>query len=67
MSALFALCANRASGRSPRDLFWLRPAHCVRFTSLRDMSLRRNRPQSLRACAMSALRSDTALMRGLRA
>jgi hypothetical protein len=31
--------------------FWLRPARCARFTSLRDMSLRRNK----------------ALMRGLRA
>jgi hypothetical protein len=47
--------------------FWLRPAHCVRFTSLRDMSLRRNGHWSLRAHAVSALRFDTALMRGLRA
>ena len=41
--------------------FWLRPAHCVRFTSLRDMSLRRNGPQALRAHAVPAF------MRGLRA
>jgi hypothetical protein len=48
-------------------LFWLRPAHCVRFTSLRDMSLRRNSRPSLRAVAAFSLRSNTALMRGLRA
>jgi hypothetical protein len=46
-----------------RDRFWLRHARVARFTSLRDMSLRRNRPSVLRTGA--ALR--TALMRGLRA
>jgi hypothetical protein len=55
--------------RPPRIncLFWLRPAHCVRFTSLRDMSLRRNSQPPLRADAALWLRSNTALMRDLRA
>ena len=50
--------------RPPRMsvLLWLRHAHCVRFTSLRDMSLRRNRTPALRADAMVM-----AFMRGLRA
>ncbi|HMO47275.1 MAG TPA: hypothetical protein PKB14_14735 [Rubrivivax sp.] len=43
-------------------LFWLRHARCARFTSLRDMSLRRNRRPALRADAMVM-----AFMRGLRA
>ena len=43
-------------------LLWLRHAHCVRFTSLRDMSLRRNRTPALRADAMVM-----AFMCGLRA
>jgi hypothetical protein len=47
--------------------FWLRPAHVVRFTSLRDMSLRRNSPSALRADAVPALRFSMAVMRGLRA
>jgi hypothetical protein len=48
-------------------LFWLRPAHEVRFTSLRDMSLRRNSQPALRADTAFSLRSNAALMRGLRA
>jgi len=48
-------------------LFWLRPARCARFTSLRDVSLRRNRPQPLRGRAIAALHCAMALMRGLRA
>jgi hypothetical protein len=48
--------------------FWLRPAHVVRFTSLRDMSLRRNPPPArTRADAMPLLRIVMAFMRGLRA
>jgi len=47
--------------------FWLRHAHCVRFTSLRDVSLRRNIPPTLRADAMPLLRIVMAFMRGLRA
>ena len=35
-------------------LFWLRPAHGVRFTSLRDMSLRRNRARGLRPLGLFA-------------
>jgi hypothetical protein len=41
---------------------WCRHARQARFTSLRDMSLRRNRLPALRADAMVV-----ALMRGLRA
>jgi hypothetical protein len=48
-------------------LFWLRPTRCARFTSLRDMSLRRNSQPSLRAATLFALRSNKVLMRGLRA
>ena len=44
-------------------LFWLRHARCARFTSLRDMSLRRNNPPALRAASMLRM----AVMRGLRA
>jgi hypothetical protein len=47
--------------------FWLRHAHCVRFTSLRDMTLRRSRPLALRAVATPLLRKVIALMCGLRA
>jgi hypothetical protein len=49
-------------------LFWLRHARCARFTSLRDMSLRRNR--HVARCTRSralALRTIARLMRGLRA
>jgi hypothetical protein len=42
--------------------FWLRRSRCAAFTSLRDMSLHRNRTPALRADAMA-----TAFMRGLRA
>jgi hypothetical protein len=45
-------------------LFWLRPGRCAPFTSLRDMSLRRNRMPALRADAMVMA---MAFMRGLRA
>jgi hypothetical protein len=47
--------------------FWFWPAPCLRFTSLRDMSLRRNSQPSLRADAVFSRRSNTALTRGLRA
>ena len=50
-----------------RCLFWFRPAHFARFTSLCDMSLHRNSQPSLRADAVFSLRSNTTLMRGLRA
>ncbi|MEO7152076.1 MAG: hypothetical protein ABIX46_10275 [Burkholderiaceae bacterium] len=48
-------------------LLWFRPAHAVRFTSLRDMSLHRNRPPALRADATSQQGCNIAFMRGLRA
>ena len=48
-------------------LFWLRPVRCAHFTSLRDMSLRRNSLPALRAVAAFELRTNTAIMRGLRA
>jgi hypothetical protein len=49
-------------------LFWLRPAHCVRFTSLRDMSLRRNKPPARAPRAAPAfVKPNVAVMRGLRA
>jgi hypothetical protein len=55
----------RHHARPPRikDLFWLRHARLARFTSLRDVSLHRNRSSARRADVM--LR--TPLMRGLRA
>jgi hypothetical protein len=43
--------------------FWLRRGHNVPFTSLRDVSLRRNRAPALRADSMLRI----AFMRGLRA
>jgi hypothetical protein len=46
---------------------WLRPLAFARFTSLRDVSLRRNGPPARRAGAATVLRTITALMRGLRA
>jgi hypothetical protein len=45
------------------ERFWLRHARVARFTSLRDMSLHRNRTPALRADVV--LR--TPFMRGLRA
>jgi hypothetical protein len=45
--------------------FWLRHAHCVHFTSLRDMSLRRNRPVARSIRALAWLQSIQALMLGL--
>ena len=48
-------------------LLWLRPTHFVRFTSLRDMSLRRNVASRLRPHALFAHGANKALMRGLRA
>jgi hypothetical protein len=48
--------------------FWLRHTRCARFTSLRDMSLRRNR--HVARCTRSrtiVLRPIVRLMRGLRA
>jgi hypothetical protein len=55
----------RHHARPPRmsDRFWFRHARRACFTSLRDMSLHRNRPPALRADAV--LR--TPFMRGLRA
>jgi hypothetical protein len=44
-------------------LFWLRPARCACFTSLRDVSLRRNSAPVLRTVAKLRL----PIMRGLRA
>jgi hypothetical protein len=41
---------------------WPRHAHCVRFTSLRDMSLRRNRPVARSIRAPAWLQSIQALM-----
>ncbi|CAD5370523.1 hypothetical protein RA210_U130011 [Rubrivivax sp. A210] len=54
-----------AHARPPRmsALFWLRPARCARFTSLRDVSLRRNSAPALRAAPMLRM----AVMCGLRA
>jgi len=46
-----------------RARFWLRPARDARFTSLRDVSLRRSSAPALRAAALLRM----ALMRGLRA
>ena len=46
---------------------WLRPFAFARFTSLRDVSLRRNGPPARRAGAATVLCTITALMRGLRA
>jgi hypothetical protein len=43
-------------------LLWFRHGRCAAFTSLRDMSLHRNRMPALRADAMGM-----AFMRGLRA
>jgi hypothetical protein len=43
--------------------FWFRHARCAPFTSLRDMSLHRNRPPAPRAASMLRM----AVMRGLRA
>jgi hypothetical protein len=45
------------------DLFWRRHTRCARFTSLRDISLHRNRPPALRAASMLSM----AVMPGLRA
>jgi hypothetical protein len=46
-----------------RTLFWLRPARFARFTSLRDVSLRRNSAPVLRTAVMLRM----PIMRGLRA
>ncbi|HQC96408.1 MAG TPA: hypothetical protein PK306_11935 [Aquabacterium sp.] len=45
------------------DRFWFRPAGCACFTSLRDVSLHRNRQPALRAAALLRM----AVIRGLRA
>jgi hypothetical protein len=47
--------------------FWFRPGRCAAFTSLRDMSLRRNKQPALRADGMSLLRIAMPFMCGLRA
>jgi hypothetical protein len=47
--------------------FWLQPLAIARFTSLRDVSLRRDGPPARCAGAATVLRTITALMRGLRA
>jgi len=57
--------------RPPRIIwrFWLRHGRIAPFTSLRDMSLRRNRPRPHSACGRAApvLRTIAPLMRGLHA
>ena len=48
-------------------LLWFRTAHCVRFTSLRDMSLHRNRHRGHCPLGLFALRANRPFMRGPRA
>jgi hypothetical protein len=48
-------------------LFWSRPAHCVRFTSLCDMSLAQTGEASTSVLAARHGDAMARLMRGLRA